>query len=968
MSSNASGRIFICYSHRDEDVKQDIDWLVLHEYPIWYDERIHPGAEWADEIAEIIDACQLLLFFASNQSISSTHCRNEIAYAAGQEKPIITVFCEPMELAGGLKLTIARSQAIVRWQLGSEEYQRQLRYAVEHNDDQYKKSVIPAAIKRPRICYLPMRRNSSFSGRVELLAQIQHKLESVNSLALIGQAGVGKTQLALEYAYRYLDAFDTVAWIRAQDPATLDADFTHLAGELGLITGEVIDTPHILDAVKVWLSNHSNWFLILDNVEDPDIIRRYLPAIPTGQLLITSRRQTWGRLAVRLDIETFSEAEAMRFLLEQTRQEDQESAATLTRTLGYLPLALEEAAAYIETTGRSLDSYLQLFEAHHTALMENTPPVETYHSTLRTTLEVSLAQVDMENPTAGVLLRHLAFLAPDDIPISVLYQIDLTDQLETSELPAELMIDQCIIALRRYSLIKVDQDALSTHRLTQLVIRDNMDPALSETISVNTLNLISGLFPNANLEKVDLCRRLLPHAFTVLSHAEEIPSAAINSGLLLGRAGHYLSARNMSQNASELLSKAHHIFRELPDQQSKYARTCELYGQILYENGSLDHSMQVFEEAFPIFEAEGPRGLQHLLQIQVNLAWVLWSKGEFSQAKQYAEKSLALLESVLGPEHPLRAISLSIISRLELELGNASVALENIEKVALLIPQIPATDKERVPLLCAAFLQMAHVLQSLGFPLRAESWARESISFGKTIYSEYHSLMGATRCVLGQVLMDMGDYERAQIELESAAECANRHRQPVSQHILLSIPLLAITLVERGETEAAEALFLTRMQDIDKQVAGESAQLRALVLLARGWLESNSGNHSEAIQLCQAGDGEITFKHGDTCSFRLFPLKLIATCLRRGGLVKEATEAHELALKIAQELKLESHPHYAAHLEGLAIIAADQENQVEAVRLFEDSLNVYKRCFNPSNEPVTRLRGLLDLAKDRIVE
>ena len=119
----ADGHIFICYSHEDRSVlDEEVTWLTNQEYVVWFDDRVHPGLEWADELAEAIDECTLLLLLATSHSIKSRHCRNEIAYAIDIDKPILTVFLEPLELTGGLKLSLLRQQAIVRWHLNDDEY------------------------------------------------------------------------------------------------------------------------------------------------------------------------------------------------------------------------------------------------------------------------------------------------------------------------------------------------------------------------------------------------------------------------------------------------------------------------------------------------------------------------------------------------------------------------------------------------------------------------------------------------------------------------------------------------------------------------------------------------------------------------------------------------------------------------------------------------------------------------------
>ena len=952
--------VFICYAHENADaISADIDWLRGQGYDVWFDRNLHAGREWADDVAAAIDACFALFFIASQSSIRSTHCRNEIAYAIDAEKPVLTVFYEPLDLHGGLKLATSRTQALVRWQLQEEEYRRQLRNALEG----YVRASRPALrSERAAVWYVPLNRNVAFTGRADALQAIHERLTSSRrhtALALTGPAGVGKTQLALEYLYRHASSVDVVAWIRAEGSATLDADFVHLAVELGLVREDEIDARRALDAVRRWLATHQDWLLVLDNLESPEVLRRYLAGGSLGRLLITSRRQVWGRLATTLLIEPLNPDEAVAFLLDRTSSADRAAAETLARTLGYLPLALEEAAAYIEVTGKPLVGYLELFAAHHDALMATSVPPEDYPRTLRTTLEVSLRQLEKEDPSAADLLRLIAFLAADDIPLWLLSKVQLS---EVSDLPAEIVLDHRVACLRRYSLVKTDGDAVSTHRLTQLVTRSLMDEESRQTRAENALTLVSQQFPRVSeMGKAEAqCRRLLSHALAAVSHTRNQPTAAVAIGKLLGRTGTYLSARNLSHDASDHLAEAHRIFRDDPEQARLHARTCELYGRVLFANGSLDHSRQTFQEALPIFEAEGPSGLLHRMQIHLDLAWVFWTKGAFEGARDEAERSLRLLESVAGTADPHRATSLAMMGRLEFELNEVAKARDTIAEVVAAVPKIPNPDRQRTPLLCAVFLQMAQVLRYLGTPLRARSWAEESLQLGRPVYSEYHTLIGATHCVMGQVLMDLEELDDAKRELMATAECVERSRYPVNQDAFIGICYLALLLIEDGETDAAERLMTTRLVDVDKQVAGESALTKAYADLVRGALARQSNRMEEAIRCFEAGDQRIADRYGERHPHRLHPLSLLAACLLERERWGEAAHAHEVAFGIADAAGFRVHPQRGRHLVGSARLAERRGHAEEARAMYEEARQVFHDCLGPSSKPVVQLTEWLE--------
>lgn len=960
----AKSHIFVCYAHHDvELVTPEIDWLRSQGFPVFVDERVHPGAEWAEELAEAIDKCELVLFFASAVSAESPHCRNEIAYAVDTDKPVLTVFCEPLELSGGLKLTISRSQAILRWQLNQDEYRQQLKRALNLAETSLLTEL--RSLPRTGIWRIPFNRNSRFSGREDLLDELQAVFDTADRpapVALTGQAGVGKTQLALEYCYRYGKARNVVAWIRSEDNASTVTDLIGLARELNLLEGDEIDAPMVLDALREWLAEHRNWLVVLDNLESPEMIRRFFPSELTGHLLITSRRPTWGRQALVVPIDPFNEDEAVSFILERARPDDTISAKRLAELLGYLPLALEEAVAYIESTGRSVAGYIDLFEKHHDALMSTTAPPYDYNQTLRTTLEVSLSKVREEQPDAAVLLNHLAYLAPDEVELSMLEHLPIWPE-DAQHRPRELVVDECVSALLRLSLIKSHSDSVSTHRLTQLVVRDLLPSELRERMAIEALNCVAELFPRVSDmgETGDLCRKLLPHAIAVLSHTRNLPSAALAAGKLLNRTGTYMSARNLAREASEHLAEAYQIFRkQQPQDLRQLARSCELYARTLYANGSLDHAQQIFEEALHAFEPEGSSALLHRMQIHLDLAWVIWTKGEFQEAKDHARQSLALLESVFGQSSPFRATSLSMISRLELELGETAAAGTLVEEVVSSIPKIPELDRERQPLLCAVFLQMSQVLRSIGWPNRARSWAQESLALGKSVFSDHHTLMGATHCVLGQALFDLEEFEQARVEFLAATECAERYRFPINQHVIVGISYLAITLTELGELNAASELLTKHPADPERTTAGETAFARCYAGLARGWHAYHIGEFESAERLCEAADQTLADKYGEHSPYRLYPLALVASCLRKGGHNETALRTHELALEIAAANDLADHPDRARHLEGLSELAALEGRFSDSLALSQQALNVYRNCLGPASRPVARLEAELE--------
>jgi hypothetical protein len=405
---------------------------------------------------------------------------------------------------------------------------------------------------------VPLHRNPNFTGREDVLAQLRELFRERPLIALRGLGGVGKTHLALEYAYRNGHEFDLVAWLRAAEPETLADDFAALTRSLGLPEGDSPDLNARIAAATAWLEQHDRWLLIFDNAPNPAGIRRFLPRNDRGQLLITSRHPSWRSIGGSLEVEELSLDEAAGFLLRRTGEGDRSMAERLAEMLGRLPLALEAAAAYAEATGRSLETYSQRLQDQMHVLLDAPSPTGQ-HANVRSTWELSFREVEQEVPAAADLLRLLSFLAPEDVPLSLITQ-------GSEHLPEELaalardpvQLDRGIAALRRYSLIKVQGDAVSLHRLVQFTTRSGLDRTAHDEWAGRVLRVVEASFPSGLAGDYfrPEARRLLSHALMALSRERTLPDEWLAAGRLRRRAGLYLSALCLNAQAADHLERA----------------------------------------------------------------------------------------------------------------------------------------------------------------------------------------------------------------------------------------------------------------------------------------------------------------------------------------------------------------------------------------------------------------------------
>jgi len=216
--------------------------------------------------------------------------------------------------------------------------------------------------------------------------------------------GIGKTQLAIEYAYRYVENYSLVWWIRAEEPTKLATEYSALAHYINLPEKNDIDQNKIIEGVRHWLEQNEKWLLIFDNAPNHTELRKYLPQRCNGHILITSRNPNWRGMASSLPLDVLERGESVDFLLKRTGKKDKISSKALAESLGDLPLALEQAGAYIEVTGISIADYLKFFQSYRKELLRRGKPSADYPDSVATTWEISFQKVDVSEFSEGDMI------------------------------------------------------------------------------------------------------------------------------------------------------------------------------------------------------------------------------------------------------------------------------------------------------------------------------------------------------------------------------------------------------------------------------------------------------------------------------------------------------------------------------------------------------------------------------------
>ena len=332
------------------------------------------------------------------------------------------------------------------------------------------RAAAPALRLAPRPVFL--------AGREGLLAELGARLAGgpgPRVAVLCGLGGAGKTSVAIEYAHRHL-AEVAVCWqFPAEDPAVLAAGFGELAAQLGV--REAVDPRDPVASVHGVLAR-AGWLVVFDNVPDRAAVEAFVPPAGPGRVLITTQNQHWPP-GQALDVPVLDTEVAAGFLVNRTGDADRASARKLADQLGGLPLALEQAAAYVQATGTTLAGYLPLFRARQAELLAR-GEAAGHPADVAATLGLALSRLAGEAPAAARLARVLAFLAPEPVPLTLLLAGEQAAGLLSREVAATVgpvlgdlvAAGDAVTALRRYSLVTPAGDGLVlVHRLVQAITR-----------------------------------------------------------------------------------------------------------------------------------------------------------------------------------------------------------------------------------------------------------------------------------------------------------------------------------------------------------------------------------------------------------------------------------------------------------------------------------------------------------------
>ncbi|KAL2812396.1 hypothetical protein BJX63DRAFT_247837 [Aspergillus granulosus] len=534
--------------------------------------------------------------------------------------------------------------------------------------------VYPTAFDLPkgtkaRHWMVPLARNPKFVSRQDKIMELEKLLarqDGPRRIAITGLGGVGKTQVALELAYRTQDKDKecSVFWLPCTSYAMVEQSLLKMTQIVGL---RDVNPAEIKEQIKSYLSSEraGKWLLIFDNADDTEMwlesndtipaLEEFLPQSENGRILFTTRNR---ELAVDL---TFSNIISIpdedqqtawsileSLLLQKHLLEDHGTTVALLEKLAYLPLAIAQASAYINKKRMGLSTYLTLLQEEEQAAVElfsenfrDPGRYKDIENPVITTWLISFKQIQYQDPLAADYLSFMACINPRNIPQSLLPPQKPKKRLDALGL------------LNAYSFTNCQDTDISMHRLVHTATRNwlRKNGLFGHWIQ-RVANQLARVFPNDDYTNRGLWRDYLPHALVLVQEEEFSKKQEQHTHLIQNIANCLLSDGRYTE--AEALYKGQLVLNkernapEHPDTLTSMANLASTYRKQGRWNEAETLQVQVMETSKTVLGAEHPDTLTSMN----NLASTYQNQGRWNEAEKLQVQVMETRKTVLGTEHP----------------------------------------------------------------------------------------------------------------------------------------------------------------------------------------------------------------------------------------------------------------------------------------------------------------------------
>lgn len=601
-------------------------------------------------------------------------------------------------------------------------------------------------------------RNPGFKGREELLGAVRDALAGGDRAvvqALHGMGGVGKTQIAIEYAHRFAVDYDLVWWVNSERPELIAEQFAMLGNELGC-TRPGAQVAEVQRAVLSALHERARWLLVFDNVERPDHVAPWLPG-GAGHVVITSRFYGWDDLAVPVSVDVFSRAESKEILQGRVKGLTDADSGEVAEAVGDLPLAVAQAAGYMAYTGIPAAEYVALLRTRPAEMMELGKPWQ-YSRSLAAATRLSLEQMQSQDPAAAEVVSICAFLAPEPVPAEWFPKaVDELPEALGEQARDPVAWRQVIFRLRGSGLLRVDPDGLVMHRLTQAIIRDHLPAGAASSVPGLAAATVAANLPgDPNAPGMwQSWARFLPHLMALdpaASDDNEVRGAAARAVRYLVQRGEAVSAHAMGRHLCagwNARFDAHDRLTLLVG--DSMAGALSLMGRYAEARDTTEGILARYRQKF----GDDDPGT---LTAASNLANKLRDLGEYTDARQLDEDNLARLRRVLGDDHPETLRSASNLGDDLCLLGQYAAALEMEQDTLTRFRRVLGEDH---PETLRSALNLAADYRGLGEYTAARQLDEDTLSRYRHVAGNDHPHALWTASNLAVDLRALGEYQAA---------------------------------------------------------------------------------------------------------------------------------------------------------------------------------------------------------------
>jgi tetratricopeptide (TPR) repeat protein len=699
-----------------------------------------------------------------------------------------------------------------------------------------------------------------------------------------------------------------VLWAKADGGDTLKADLAALAFRLNLPEKDETDRDKAVAAVKRWLAEQSGWLLILDNADDLTLVREFLPNTPKGRIILTTRTPATGAIATNVGVLEMEEPEGALFLLrrakilaedatlESASEEDRQKAVEITKEVDGLPLALDQAGAFIEETPSSPAEYLNLYRTQGAYLRSQRGELASDHpESVAITFSLSFDKVAAASPTAADLLRACAFLAPDLIPEEIFTEggTDLGDLLSAT-VNNSLVLINAVKEVRRYSLLRRDPDAhtLSVHRVVQDVLKDTMDESTQREWAERIVKAVSHVLPD--FDETDytdwpVFERLLTQAQACAALIEHWKLKLPEAAQLLNHAARYMHDRGRLTEVEPYYLEALAIRRDLFGQEHlDVAASFYNLAWLRFDQGKYAESETLYLKALDIRTSILGINNTTAADCLSGLGSVKSAQGKFAEAKNYFHQSIDIQEKANYSNTSNMANGLGGLADVLCDQGRYQ------ESEALLLRALEI----KKTIYGVEHIEVAGTLSQLGYLFfkkkdyaKAEHFTSSSIRILERVYGVNYPLLSADLDCLARICIYRKKFSEAEALLNRGLEIAVNSYGRENDRVSVVLNTLGRLYREKGELNKAEELYRQSL-DIDEKTLGAEHPHTAIGLTNIAAIKVRQREFHQAEQLLRRaiaiGKKTLPPEHPDLLNRQEIYAELLRSMNRKGEAQKLA--------------------------------------------------------------------------------